>query len=492
MEASPTRPESRRTTVPPTLVALLLAVLALGLAWNLVTPANQAPDEFAHMGYTQYLAETGSLPGRNLTAPTTSDEQEQALIASNGIHAAALLGVHVEWDRPSFEQWRKTTKALPDSARKNGSGPNPASSNPPLYYLTAVPAYLLGSGGDFFTRLTLVRLVSLLWLLGAVVGAWLLAGEIFGRRRALQLGVAGFVGFAPMNQFIGNSVNPDAAVFATWALAMWLAVRLLNRGLTAKGVLALFVTVGAACVVKATSFALVPAAAVVLLVALVRARRAGAPLASGRIAGSIGLAAGGLAATFGVWTVISRLSGAAASAQAADVTKGGLNPAELLSYVWQFYLPKLPFQEPIAGQAPLPVYEFFVKGTWGAYGWLEVKFPGWLYVLLAILTVAVAVLALLGLWRGRRTLDWGIVAFFVLLAGALLAGLHLTEYQKGGIGFIQGRYLLPLAPLAGLALVRAIRWAPPLRQSTLIAASLAGLLVLNLFSLGLVVDRFYA
>lgn len=473
-------------------MALLLAVLALGLAWNLVTPANQAPDELSHIGYSQYLAETGSLPGRDLTGPMFSSEQAKALDDSNGVRAAALPGVQLNWNRQAFEEWRRSDAALPDSAKADGSGPNPASSNPPLYYLTTVPAYLLGSGGDFFTRLTLMRLVSLLWLLATVVGAWLLAGELFGRRRSLQLGVAGFVGLAPMNQFIGNSVNPDAAVFATWALAMWLGVRLLNRGLTAKGVLALFVTVGAACVVKATSFALVPAAAVVLLVALIRARRTGAPLASGRIAGSIGLAAGGLAATFGVWTVISRLSGAATSAQAADVTSGGLNPAEFLSYLWQFYLPKLPFLDAIAGQAPLPVYEFFVKGTWGAYGWLEVKFPGWLYVLLAILTVAVAVLALLGLWRGRRTLDWAIVAFFVLLSGALLAGLHLTEYQKGGIAFIQGRYLLPLSPIAGLALVRAIRWAPPARQSALIAASLAGLLVLNLFSLGLVVDRFYA
>jgi hypothetical protein len=539
--------------VPRPLALLLLVVTALGLAWNLVTPANQAPDEFAHIGYTQYFAETGKLPGGEPGAKAISTEMLGALDASNGLRAPGIPQVHLTWDPPAFDAWRAADARAPDAQRQDGGGPNPASSNPPLYYLTTTPAYLAGSGGDFFTRLALVRLVSLLWLLGAVVGAWLLAGEVFRRDRLLQTTAAGVVGLAPMEQFVGSSVNPDAAVFATWAFALWLGVRLLRRGLSPGRAGALFLVVGLACVVKATSYALVPAAFVALGVAVWRARRpsrrsaaraaqrdeaattegaahapdddgvedrpdpesapadgatpAGlaparretrtgravhAPVSRGRILASLALAAAGLLLTFGVWIVVSRATGTATAAQAAEVGRTPINAAQLLAYVWQFYLPMLPFMDPVLNAPALPVYDVLVQGAWGRFGWLEVAYPRWTYLGLTAITVLVAVLALAGAWRDRRTLDPAIALFFVLIAAALMAGLHITEFQKGGTGFIQGRYVLPLLPLAGLALARALRWLPARRIAPVAGAALAGLLVLNVFGMALVLERFYA
>jgi 4-amino-4-deoxy-L-arabinose transferase-like glycosyltransferase len=270
--------------VPRPLVLVLLVVAALGIAWNLVVPFNQAPDEFAHMGYTQHFAETGSLPGKDPKAGPISTEEAAALEASNGLRTPGLADVDMTWSPRTFDAWRAADAHDAGAARRDGGGPNPASSNPPLYYLTAAPAYLLGSSGDFFTRVALVRLVSLAWLLGAVVGAWLLAGEVFRRDRLLQTTVAGVVGLAPMEQFIGNSVNPDPAVFATWAFALWLGVRLLRRGLTPGRAGALFLAVGLACVVKATSYALVPGALVVLATAVWRVRRPSRRAGAARVA----------------------------------------------------------------------------------------------------------------------------------------------------------------------------------------------------------------
>ena len=57
---------------------------------------------------------------------------------------------------------------------------NPASTNPPLYYLSLVPSYEAASGGDLFDRVSAMRLdVGALPPL-TVTAAWLLAGEIFG------------------------------------------------------------------------------------------------------------------------------------------------------------------------------------------------------------------------------------------------------------------------------------------------------------------------
>ncbi len=53
--------------------------------------------------------------------------------------------------------------------------------------------------------------------------------------------------------------------------------------------------------------------------------------------------------------------------------------------------------------------------------------------------------------------------FFAGVTIALLAGLHWTEFQlisRGGGTLNQGRYLLPLVGIAGLAVVQALRLLP--------------------------------
>ena len=80
-----------------------------------------------------------------------------------------------------------------------------------------------------------------------------------------------------MMTFLSASVTPDAMMFALWSLVLWLGVRILRRGLTWPLALALFALAGAAGCVKATSYALIPAALFVLAVGLwrLRPRRAG-------------------------------------------------------------------------------------------------------------------------------------------------------------------------------------------------------------------------
>ncbi|MGX6449913.1 DUF2142 domain-containing protein, partial [Patulibacter sp. S7RM1-6] len=203
-------------------------------------------------------------------------------------------------------------------------------------------------------------------------------------------------------------------------------------------------------------------------------------------------AVAGLLVTFGVWVLVSRLTGTATSAQAAEVGSTPISLPKLLSYVWQFYLPMLPFMDPVQSAPPLPVYDVLFKGAWGTFGWLEVNFPGWVYVVLLLLSLAVAGAALWSLWRDRRGLDPAIAVFVVLVAVGLLAGLHVTEFQKGGTGFIQGRYVLPLAPLAGLALARALGRLPRRAVAPAAGAALGGLVVLNVFAMAMMLERFYA
>jgi 4-amino-4-deoxy-L-arabinose transferase-like glycosyltransferase len=338
-----------------------------------------------------------------------------------------------------------------------------------------------------------MRLASVLWILVTVIGAWLLTGEVLGRDRTLQLVAAGAAGLAPMVQFLSATVTPDAMLFAFWTVALWLGVRVIKRGATARSALALFAVVGAACVVKATSFALLPAAVFAVAIGTWRSR----PVYGKRWATIALSAAAGIVGTFGLWFVVAHLVHHAVFAQVSGVAAAsGTDVREMLSYVWQFYLPRLPFMTDFPSVAPhIPVYDIWLKGAWANFGWLEVQFSNPVYVTLGLLTIGVTIAAAASLWRYRRTSDTAVGVFLLLVAATLIAGLHWQEYHlvKGGApNGNQGRYLLPLIGLVGLAVAQALR--PLQRRERMIgtAIALGGLFVLNVASLGLTLQRFYA
>jgi 4-amino-4-deoxy-L-arabinose transferase-like glycosyltransferase len=478
-----------RKRVPAPLGGLLAAVAVLGLAWAILTPAWQAPDENSHFAYLQSVGERFDLPG-DPDRSFFSTEQATAVTAMNSDQVAGVPETKPEWSERAYERWQRRDGSLPERLRENGGGPNPAAGNPPLYYLYAAAGYKAASGGDIFDRILAARVVGLLWPLLVTLGVWLLAGELFGRDRTLQLAAAGLAGLVPMLSFISASINPDGMLYAAWALFLWLGVRALRRGLDLPTALGLAAVTGVALVVKATSYALLPALALVLAVGLWRRRRDPWP----RLAAIGAAVAAALLATVGVWTALARSLDRAASGQLVGSSSETDWP-QLVSYLWQFYLPKLPFQEPFPNTADLPLYQIFVKGFWGAYGWLEVKLAEPVYLGLTALSAAALVAAAVALWRTRRSIDLPVAAFFLLVAATLLAGLHWTEYHYvlgGNVNFMQGRYLFPLIGIFGLALAKGLTLVPVGWRATAVAGVLGLLLTLQLYGLGLVLQRYYA
>jgi 4-amino-4-deoxy-L-arabinose transferase-like glycosyltransferase len=482
--------------VPAPLAALLAVVAIVGLAWALLLPPWQSPDENSHFGYAQTLAERFELPGK-ADRPLFSSEQLLAQDRSNSDQTAAVAATKPEWSSEAYDRWRAAERRLPDSARGDGGGPNPASTNPPLYYLYETPAYLAASGGDIFDRLYLMRIWSVALLLVTAVATWLLAGELFGPVRPLQLVAAAFAGLQPMVTFVSASVTPDGMLFALWSIAFWLGVRILKRGLRANEAIALFAVVGLAVVTKATSYALLPGALLVLAVGV--ARLQAGQLRTRLAIGAVALL--GFALPAGAWFTTARALDRPAVNKVATVpgkpspTLTNFNVRELGSYMWQFYLPKLPFQKRFGGMHELPVYNVWLKGGWAAFGWLEVEFPGPVYVLLALITILILAGTAVAVVRALPDVDWAIAAFFAIAALTLLAGLHWTEFRTlvGGAGpFNQGRYLLPLISLMGAATAAATTALPARRRALAAGLVVGGLFVLQVFSLAIVGGRFYA
>ena len=478
--------------IPPGLGALLATSTVLAVLWACLTPGFQAPDEQRHFAYVETVGSRLALPGDEKRAPM-STQLDRGMEAVNSNQVAGQSRVKPEWDESVEREWLEIDATAP---RDDGGGPNPADAYPPVSYAWEAVGYTAGSGGSLFDELLGARLLSALWLPVTVLATWLLAGEVFGRRRLLQTAAAAVPALLPMVAFITASVSPDGMMYAVWSLALWLGVRCVTRGFPLRDAVAFFALVGLACTVKTTSLALLPAAAFVALVGLV-AR----PWRRGRAFAVSAAVVVPLALTLGAWLVaaslLDRPAGAQVTSALASPAGGGTNWRELLSYVWQYYLPRVPTQTDFripTIDGGFPMLKVWITHTWGAFGWLEVVFSEWVYLALSGITGTLLVGGAVALVRARRTLDLRAAAFLALAFVALVGGLHWTDYHqiKLGIGFMQGRYLFPVIAIFGLALAGAISLVPARRRGAATGVTAAFLLTFHVLCIGLVVERFYA
>ncbi len=479
---------------PAPLGWLLVAVATFGIAWAVIVPPWQAPDESSHFGYVQSLVDGPGIPDGSGDRPLFSSEQKAAAISSKADQTAGVPFARPEWSERPWNAWLRFDARLPSRLRSDGGGANPAGANPPLFYLLDSAAYAATGSGNIFARLIAMRVLDVLWLLLTVIAAWLLAGELFARDRQRQLVAAGVAGLLPMVTFISASVSPDGLLYALWGLVAWLGVRVLKRGLGARDAAALFLLAGLAIITKAASYALLPGIVFVLGLGLWRQRSS----VAAEIARIAAVALVAIAIPTVGWFVTARALDRPSAAQIAQTSTpaGKTNVRQFASYVWQYYLPRLWFQQKFPTIAKtLPAYDIWITTGWAAFGWLEVQFPSKVYWLFLAITLAAAATAVATLLRDRRRVDRAVVAYFALLVVPLLGALHWTEYHLiigGQVNFNQGRYLFPLVGLMGAMVAQALTVVRGSWRAVAAGGVLGGLVVLQLFSLGLVLTRYYA
>lgn len=475
--------------VPAPLAALVAIVVIAGIAWALFVPPWQSPDETPHFAYAQSIAEKLAVPGKG--PHTYSADQQLADLAVGG-SAVAFRSTQIRPD------WSKHDEALylaaaGHASRSDGGGSNPAASNPPLYYVYADLAYWATYGGNAFDRYYAMRLWDVSLLVLTVIGAWLLIGEVLGPRRLPQLAGSAIVGLLPMNTFISTSVNPDAMVITLWTFALWLGARVIKRAAQPRDLVTLCAVTVGAILAKGSSYALVPAVGLAVLIGLLRCDRG-----ERRSRGLLFAVAGAVCAipVLG-WIEVARSQGIApvnAVGKAAGAPVRPFNLRQFLSYIWQFYLPRLPGMNPDKVTPGLSVYDIWLRGGWGVFGWLEVRMPEPVYALAAAFmsVIAIASAAIVATFRDR--LRWGLMGFFAVALVGLLLGLHLTEYRSliAGEGpVLQGRYLLPVLGLFGLAVALIVGRLPAAWRAPACGVLIAGMLLLQIVALGTLGARYY-
>lgn len=469
----------RRAPLP--LVAILCVAAIQALAWAVLLPAFQGQDEAPHFAYAQRLVETGKPTWLTLedvgSGSSYSTEVTTALNYGGFESLAANVGARPYGTELDEERMRREAGARPD--RSNGMRTS-AMRNPPLYYLYEGAFYAPFEGADVMTRQYVMRWATIPFFLVAVLMAWLLAGEVFGRRRWLQALTALVVALQPMLAQLAGIVNPDAAVAAIWGVALWLAAVIVNRGATRARVVA------AAAVSVAAVLTHPRAAPLVAMLAIALAVRLLPRLRRGR-ASSLGVTGGVVAAVV-----------AFAGALVWYALPSGFSlvrAREFGSYVWQFYLPRPEALTPTI-RDDWDVRDVFVDRLWSGFVGLEVNLSDWLLDAISIATTVGAVLTLAA-FVYRRDAVRRRLSLLVVFASApvvLMATLHAAAWRDlpvHGDPVITGRYLTPLLPLAGLA-VATVAGVLPRRVGPAVGLVVVGLEALvGLAALAAAVVRFH-
>ncbi len=473
----------------PALYLLLALPLCLVLA-PLIPPA-EAPDEGAQVLRADSLLH-GEFIGARATIPTPEGPRLEAVLHGDpGLRRLMLMGPELPAGARNLaleprerETPERETLERMGALRWGGTSelyPAQTAAYPPVFYLPSALGLLVArwSGAPPLVGLFTARIANT--LATVLIGAVALA--LARRGRLLMLAML----CLPMTLWLAASVHPDAPMLACVALA----AALIGRWLAGERAHGLSVWVGAVllgCVI-ALKPPLFPMAGLLLL-PLRRSAWAG----RGAVATRIGAAALALILGLG-WTAYAQREVAVPFVRGEPYAAGPLFPGPPGT---MFRTTDAAAQLRVLTADPLRLLalplrtmrdEAGIKAreAIGVLGRLDLPLPGWLY---GLWTVVLAAAVLGDMLAGRRrdgsqaqeTLLVGAIGVACLFATYLALYLSWTLVGAERIEGVQGRYLLPLLALLGLALPRVkVPGAPLLRVAcvSLIAlALLASALVL--------------
>jgi 4-amino-4-deoxy-L-arabinose transferase-like glycosyltransferase len=414
------------------IVAAILAMAAAnGIAWAVLTPPWQAPDEPKHFEYIRLLAEHDDLVAFE-TEADAADPELQAWI----LGAMDAAGFWWYGHAPGYDADARQPPPTFREAWEFGSHTAFYRSSPAYY---AVAARLQPS--DRATGLYAARLFGVALGVATVLFTALASAAMFPADPLVRYGAPALLAVSPMFAFTFGAVNSDTLANALAALTALLAVRLVVRGGSPSRLILLVLAAGAAVLVKRTAFfTLVVAAGAIVLWLVMRKRDPRRAL----VALAVGMGAIGLG--FASWW-----------------TAGGF---EKIPQEWRWTVQRYLFNEPdqltrigayLSDASAWPFIGSYVwrvaNGFWGVFGWESLRYPSAVYTLLAL----GAILAIVGLARrGAELHDHQKAALACLavapVAVAVGAAVFFASYLFLPYGPApQSRYLMAAAlPLAVL------------------------------------------
>lgn len=473
-------------------VACSVVAFAVTLTWSLVTPPYQVPDEPLHYAYAEHLALTGEAPKPG-PLRTLSSELDAAMGASR---FSQVIGNRQNGRPPWPDGSEQALRATLDAASRadDGGGPSGTSIQPPAYYALGAVAYRVADvvGADALWKLQALRLLSVLLSALTVLFVFDFVRSLLPGTPLAAPTAALAVAFQPMFGFIGSGVNADALLFTVSAALFAALARSFRYGPTLPRMAVVGGLIGIGVLTKLTFLGLVPGALFGALVLCLRLPRAA-------LRRGLTTAAATAALPVVAYVMVTRFAWdrplLAAGTPAPNVTGRQATPKGTLSYLAQFYVPRLPFlSDKIPGD--YAVYDVWFRKLVGEFGWLDYSFSQrvvsaalWVWAVLLALAARALMLSR-ALLRPRRAE----LATYLLMAAGLLVVIAVPAYGyliATTYTFEQVRYLFPLLALYGALVGLAVHGAGPRWGGAVAAGAVSLAVVHTAAALLLTISRYY-
>ena len=442
------------------LALILVAYTVLALRFNAATPVGEAVDEFTHLHYVVHLHETRRLP---VLSPLPDVGVHQAGHPPLYYVTAALVTAGMDVRRPEL--------VSNPHFSFNWERPEPPPPNV-FVHVQDPPFPYHGAPGVLAARV--MRLVSTASHLAAIVGTYALAAAVFPGSGTVAAVTAGVVAFLPTFAFLGGAVNNDTMANGFAALALALIVRVAQGHARSRHLFAVGTLLGLGMMSKMTVAALLPVAA---LAVVVHGWRASAWRVVPRAAAWVGLP---LVALTGWWVVRNAM------------LYGIRDP--LGWHIWTQRTPDILRRMPVSDELGA-YFQFQLLSTLGAFGWANIRFADPVYGVFKVLlaTAAVGLIAFVTLrWRSMPAdTRWGLV----LVAAAAASGYALAFRLlfTFNLSVSQGRYLFGVLPAFALLAVTGLTGLLPRPARAAAGAALvAVLLALSSYAAFALVPAAYA
>jgi 4-amino-4-deoxy-L-arabinose transferase-like glycosyltransferase len=449
------------------LALIAVSYLALGLAYSVVNPILESPDESLNYANIRFLIEERRLPVLEPDEPTKAHHPPLYYVLG------ALL---THWV-PNENFDAITERINPFWIHRVAE---PGVDNKNLYLHN--PALERFPYQDVALGVHLVRWLSLAMGAGTLLFVYGTARELLPRRPPLWAAAAALVAFNPMFLFISTSVHDDALANLVAAAILYVTVRLLIHGPTMRRAVGLGLLLGLAILTKLTCLLVTPTVALALLwrpSAEGRRARLWDALRFGGIVILLALLVGGW------WLARNQLLYGEPTSMERQVAAWG-GPRE--------DAPNL--------AAAARELGFLHDSFWGVFGYGQIPMLGWTYALYRLLGLA-AFGGLLFLWarrqRGRRDESPGLPGHPSATRIPILLSAPLTTFLVvfARMTFIDtadfGRYLfVSLGFLAPLYVLGIGQWVGDSGVKWLSLGLAGGTFVLAVFALTQVLHPAYA
>jgi len=465
------------------------------LAWGIIVPPFEVPDENGHYAYVQQLAEARALPHSAAVYAGLSPREDETLAV---IDAFAIPGAPMN-PAPLTEVEQQRLEAVEhEHLSAYGSGDAlSAAANPPLYYALETIPYAISPSHSVLNRLALMRGLSAIFAGFTVFFVFMFLRELLpGTRWVWPVGAIA-VALQPLFAFISGGVNNDALLYTFAAALFFTVARMFRRGLDERMGLAIGAVLGLGLLAKYTLLGLAPGVALGVALAIWRARRSDRlrpALRGAAIAAAIGALPTVIYIELTNRVVTSGTLGPGGAGTGAPGVPAGLRGE--FDHVWQLFLPTLPGMFPNQFTTVQLWHEWFI-GLIGRFGWLDTTFPYWVYLVagpIAILLVCAAIAALVR-ERDHARRHLGELAVYVAMVGGLCVEIGIQSYRAlvtGGGIFEQPRYLLSALCIYAAVVALAARL-PGRRWGVVVGAVIVSLaLAHDLFSQLQVIARYYS